>query len=402
MNDVWQVHYSMERLNKFDELTPVRFLGKGSYGEVVRCLCDKTSREVAVKMTKSDRAYRLAAEKEIVALQLMQGSPHAVQYIRHYEYNGALYIVCELIPRTLHKQATLLHDAYRAFIKGNTKDTRWVEFIRRTIYACCAALAELHSKGFMHMDVKPDNVMVRGTSELGKPVLIDFGSVRRISENKYYNVQSLWYRAPEVALEYPYTPKADAWSVGCLLIELVFGQALFRVRNVCELVSKIKRMIGLPTTQSAYEEAKSWESVSRMQSIYVRSSTFRPLAEAAARRTSTLETTKPNQETLLANRFSMHFQEECEMKDLALRLLHPEPSQRLSCEEALNHPFLRDLAREDILYKEHIASSLTSLQTTPIMRPEASSLGTTMDDTIYSCAGNLEDSGERIPNFNTD
>lgn len=40
--------------------------------------------------------------------------------------------------------------------------------------------------------------------------VIDFGAVRQFHENAYFDVQSLWYRAPEVLCGIPYTPSIDA------------------------------------------------------------------------------------------------------------------------------------------------------------------------------------------------
>lgn len=43
----------------------------------------------------------------------------------------------------------------------------------------------------------------------------------------YSYVQSRFYRAPEVVLRIPYSPKVDIWSLGCIVAELFTGEPLF-------------------------------------------------------------------------------------------------------------------------------------------------------------------------------
>lgn len=61
--------------------------------------------------------------------------------------------------------------------------------------------------------------------------VVDFGSGCLTSEQVYTYVQSRFYRAPEVILRVPYTPKVDIWSLGCILAELYTGEPLFPGNN---------------------------------------------------------------------------------------------------------------------------------------------------------------------------
>lgn len=56
--------------------------------------------------------------------------------------------------------------------------------------------------------------------------LSDFGNCRDI-DYKYFDIQTLYYRAPEIILEYPYNETCDMWSVGCMFFELLTGNILF-------------------------------------------------------------------------------------------------------------------------------------------------------------------------------
>lgn len=65
--------------------------------------------------------------------------------------------------------------------------------------------------------IDPNNVEV---------VLSDFGNVRKIGYKKY-DIQTRYYRAPEIILQYNFNEKCDMWSIGCLIYELLSGDILF-------------------------------------------------------------------------------------------------------------------------------------------------------------------------------
>lgn len=106
----------------------------------------------------------------------------------------------------------------------------------------------MHSQGYLHRDIKPQNILVFNDGNVLK--LADFGLCRRkiAAGPLTLEVGSLWYRAPEIMLGISeYNSAVDMWAIGCLLYELYEGRALFK--NACEIgcLFKIFEWTGSPT-----------------------------------------------------------------------------------------------------------------------------------------------------------
>ncbi len=105
----------------------------------------------------------------------------------------------------------------------------------RTSYLLLCGLTHIHDHGFIHRDVKSDNIMLR--SDL-TPVFIDFSiatrhvvnapnSKKTVRTRRHTgNVGTTPYIAPEVYWKKPYTTLADIWSLGVVLLELCRGKAI--------------------------------------------------------------------------------------------------------------------------------------------------------------------------------
>lgn len=88
-----------------------------------------------------------------------------------------------------------------------------------------AALEHIHAKGFLHLDLKPDNVVVVH----GRPVLFDFGSLRERTALRAAQIHGTDpYIAPEEWLLEQTGPSADVFSLGVSLFEMLTGKQPFR------------------------------------------------------------------------------------------------------------------------------------------------------------------------------
>lgn len=91
-----------------------------------------------------------------------------------------------------------------------------------------AALMHVHDRGYLHMDVKPSNVIIaRG----GTPVLFDFGTARSIGERPDEIVGTDAYLAPEEAQLKDVGPGADVFSLGVTIFDMLTGRLPFVKRS---------------------------------------------------------------------------------------------------------------------------------------------------------------------------
>ena len=91
-------------------------------------------------------------------------------------------------------------------------------------YQSFRALSYIHSLGYCHRDIKPQNLLVNPESHTLK--ICDFGSAKRLirGEVNVGYICSRYYRAPELIFgATDYTTAIDVWSVGCVVAELLVG-----------------------------------------------------------------------------------------------------------------------------------------------------------------------------------
>jgi serine/threonine protein kinase len=119
--------------------------------------------------------------------------------------------------------------------------------VQYLMFQILSALAYVHSADILHRDIKPENILVNSNCEVK---LCDFGLARGIDfeedptmSTNY--VQTRWYRAPELLLNYKTVSKAiDMWSVGCVFAELLGSGILFKGSSPINQVEMILRVLG--------------------------------------------------------------------------------------------------------------------------------------------------------------
>jgi serine/threonine-protein kinase len=195
-------------------------IGTGGMADVYIAQDQRLSREVAIKILRSDLAkdplFVARFRKEAKAAA---GLNHpAIVAVYDSGEEPAPYIVMELVSG--HTLRDLIHDGERVPLQ------RALEIAEGVL----AGLEYSHARGIVHRDIKPANVMI---TEKGDVKVMDFGIARAMDDlgatltNTWNVVGTAQYLSPEQAVGEPADSRSDIYSTGCLLFELLSGQPPF-------------------------------------------------------------------------------------------------------------------------------------------------------------------------------
>ncbi|XP_011167186.1 homeodomain-interacting protein kinase 2 isoform X4 [Solenopsis invicta] len=232
-----EVLYSMT--NQYEVL---EFLGRGTFGQVVKCWKKGTSDIVAIKILKNHPSYARQGQIEVSILsRLSQENADEFNFVRAYEcfqHKSHTCLVFEMLEQNLYD-----------FLKQNKFSPLPLKYIRPILQQVLTALLKLKQLGLIHADLKPENIML--VDPMRQPYrvkVIDFGSASHVSKavcNTY--LQSRYYRAPEIILGLPYCEAIDMWSLGCVVAELFLGWPLYPGSSEYDQIRYISQTQGLPT-----------------------------------------------------------------------------------------------------------------------------------------------------------
>jgi serine/threonine-protein kinase len=228
-----------------DKYRLLNLLGAGGMGAVYEAEHVFTKRRVALKRMHSSIAQsKHAAERFMRESQAPSsiGHPGIVQVLDGgVESDGSLYLVLELLEGVSMREA-LDEDALRA------------EDVVQIGVELLEALAAAHERGFIHRDIKPDNIFLAHDGRGGVSVkLLDFGiASARGSETDVKLTQTgavlgtPLYMSPEQATGVRIDARSDLWSVGALLYRALSGASPFDGDSYNALIVSIVTQEHLP------------------------------------------------------------------------------------------------------------------------------------------------------------
>nr|ODN86247.1 AGC/NDR/NDR protein kinase [Cryptococcus depauperatus CBS 7841] len=267
-----------------DDFRTVKVIGKGAFGEVRLVQKVDTGRIYAMKTLKKNEMFKreqlahVRAERDVLA---ESNSPWVVQLYYSFQDTQYLYLVMEFLPGG---------DLMTMLIKYDTFSEDVTKFY---MAECILAIDAVHNLGFIHRDIKPDNILI---DSLGHIKLSDFGlstGFHKQHDSAYYqrllggsdNRQSqiggpggpgarnsvmvnainltmtskqdiaTWkanrrklaystvgtpdYISPEIFLQQGYGKECDWWSLGAIMFECLVGYPPFCSENTHDVYKKI-------------------------------------------------------------------------------------------------------------------------------------------------------------------
>ncbi len=197
-----------------------QLIGEGGMATVYKAFQPSLNRHVAVKVLyyqeDTSRVRFLREAKAIAALRHRN-----ILIIYEYgEQDNVPFIVMEYVP------GGTLED------RLNGQPLEWRRMVELTI-PVAEALAYAHSHGIIHRDVKPSNILM---PQDDWPVLADFGLVKRSEDEKGLTMSGMFmgtpsYIAPEQARDAGVDFRADMYSLGVIMFEMITGRLPFDYEN---------------------------------------------------------------------------------------------------------------------------------------------------------------------------
>uniref|UniRef100_A0A672ZZM9 non-specific serine/threonine protein kinase n=1 Tax=Sphaeramia orbicularis TaxID=375764 RepID=A0A672ZZM9_9TELE len=217
------------------------FLGRGTFGQVVKCWKRGTGDVVAVKILKNHPSYARQGQIEVGILARLSGENadehNLVRAFECFQHRSHTCLVFEMLEQNLYD-----------FLKQNKFSPLPLKVIRPILQQVATALKKLKGMGLIHADLKPENIMlVDPVRQPYRVKVIDFGSASHVSKavcSTY--LQSRYYRAPEVILGLPFCEAIDMWSLGCVIAELFLGWPLYPGALEYDQIRYISQTQGLP------------------------------------------------------------------------------------------------------------------------------------------------------------
>jgi serine/threonine protein kinase len=319
------------RLDDLHEKYAIRqgSIGRGSYG-IVYAGRDKTSNEpVAIKVLDEFPDNTIDSKqllREIMALRMLQEHPNIVS-LKH--------ITASRAPSTgTFLGIALIFERYEADLARiiSSRQPLTQTHLQFFLYQMLSGISYIHAAGFVHRDLKPANILVKSNCDL---VICDLGLARATHAIVKKNagdadiplyrkltcyVVTRWYRCPELAVENDNAGEApaDMWSIGCILAELLLGEPLFaQANNNISLIDVIVDILGTPAPEDC---------------AWIENENARARVRRDPTKTSQINQIFPGADT--------------DAVDLLKKLLHFNPSKRITAEQALQHPFITSLHHE--------------------------------------------------------
>ncbi|ETN75509.1 kinase domain protein [Necator americanus] len=245
---------SQQRL-KGSDFRLLKVIGRGAFGEVQLVRHTLTNNVYAMKLLNKDDMIKRSdsaffwEERDIMA---HANSDWIVRLHYAFQDQRYLYMVMEYMPGGDLVNLMTTYDV----------PEKWTRFYAAELVE---ALAALHSMGYIHRDVKPDNMLI---SRSGHIKLADFGTCVKMNKNGVIKCSTAVgtpdYIAPEIlqnqGKEAEFGTEVDWWAVGVFIYEMLIGETPFFAEALVSTYSNImdhKNSLRFPDEPAISTHAKA-------------------------------------------------------------------------------------------------------------------------------------------------
>ncbi|CED84946.1 pkinase-domain-containing protein [Phaffia rhodozyma] len=214
-----------------DHYEIIRKVGRGKYSEVFQGVILSTNERCVIKTLKPVKKKKI--KREIQILLCLRGGVNVIELLD--------------VVRDVQSKTPSIVFEYINNIDFKTLYPTFTDFdVRYYIFELLKALDFCHSKGIMHRDVKPHNVMI--DHEKRSLRLIDWGLAEFYHPGTEYNVRvaSRCFKGPELLVDFQeYDYSLDMWSLGCMLASMIFRKdPFFHGHDNHDQLVKICKVLG--------------------------------------------------------------------------------------------------------------------------------------------------------------
>jgi len=224
----------------------IRILGQGGMGSVMLARSEKDGRPVAIKtllpeVAVSEQSLKRFLREIEVSSKLQH--PHIVSYLDHGTHNGIVYLVTEFVAGM---------DASKLAKQRGGKLTyqEVVKIIEQTL----AALDFAHSLGFVHRDIKEQNILVDGVYPNYNAKLTDFGLAKSYKQTGMSGVTmvgdvagTIAYMPPEQVRDFKEVqPPSDIYAAGMTAYSLLTGAHALDISPRAGIAETVKAIFEKP------------------------------------------------------------------------------------------------------------------------------------------------------------
>lgn len=224
----------------------IRVIGQGGMGSVMLASSEKDGRAVAIKTLLPEVAVSEQSLKrfirEIEVASTLQ-HPNIVSFVEHGTHNGLVYLVTEFI-------AGMDASRLAKHRGGRLECKEMVSIIEQTL----SALDYAHNRGFVHRDIKEQNILVHGEFPRSVAKLTDFGLSKSFKETGMSGVTmvgdvagTIAYMPPEQVRDFKEVrPPSDIYAIGMTAYSLLTGAHALDISPKAGIAETVKAIFEKP------------------------------------------------------------------------------------------------------------------------------------------------------------